>query len=436
MIIKKFQGATETEAILAAKEEMGSEAVVMNIKTIKQKGLFRLFKKDSVEVTAALEERDVKPQIKQSGVRTKTTFEKQQENSHAGRSGSKINLISDEKLNPYENSGKEESNGIEEKLQKLQTMLEKQLTQERDSDKKRSAGNAQDSDDFNNDSVKAASSADAVTAGGNGKNLSCLKLVYNKLIDNEVAEVYANQIIGEVENSLTKEAPLDSVLAAVYQKIILKLGEPAAIESGSGKKKIVFLVGPTGVGKTTTIAKLASSFKIDKKVKVALMTSDTYRIAAVEQLRTYANILEVPLMVVYTEEEVEETFERLADYDIIFVDTAGRSHKDSEQCEEIFSLINAVDYDKTGFEKEVYLVLSATTKYRDLIHIAEVYEPLGDYKIIFTKLDETFGYGNIINTAMLTGRSMAYTTFGQNVPDDIAVVDVQEIAKQLLGGGE
>ncbi|MBE5949120.1 MAG: flagellar biosynthesis protein FlhF [Lachnospiraceae bacterium] len=421
MIIKKFQGATETEAILAAKEEMGSEAVVMNIKTIKPKGIFSIFRKSVVEVTAALEERDAKPAAKQLNVKQRFAGNRQ-----AGNIGTSINLVSDEKTDVYTDIEKTESTAIEEKLQKLQSMLEKQIVKDKavaDSDKKSVLKDAEMKDASFQDSAKA-------------KNLSCLKLVYNKLIDNEVAEVFANQIISEVENSLVKEAPLDNVLAAVYQKIVLKLGEPVAIEAEPDKKKIIFLVGPTGVGKTTTIAKLASSLKLNKKAKLALMTSDTYRIAAVEQLRTYANILDVPLSVVYTESEVEETLEKLSDYDIVLVDTAGRSHKDTEQCEEIFRMVEAADPEKTGFERDVYLVVSATTKYRDLVKITKAYEALGDYKIIFTKLDETFGYGNIINIAMLTGKSMSYTTFGQNVPDDIDVIDVQEIAKQLLGGGE
>lgn len=421
MIIKKFQGATETEAILAAKEEMGSEAVVMNIKTIKPKGIFSFFRKSVVEITAALEEKDAKPAVKQSNVTQRFAG-----NRLAGNIGTSINLVSDEKTEVYTDVEKSENTAIEEKLQKLQSMLEKQIVKDKavaDSDRKDALKDADVNVDAPQDSAKA-------------KNLSCLKLVYNKLIDNEVAEVFANQIISEVENSLVKEAPLDNVLAAVYQKIVLKLGEPVAIEAEPDKKKIIFLVGPTGVGKTTTIAKLASSLKLNKKAKVALMTSDTYRIAAVEQLRTYANILDVPLSVVYTESEVEETLEKLTDYDIVLVDTAGRSHRDTEQCEEIFRMVEAADPEKTGFERDVYLVVSATTKYRDLVKITKAYEALGDYKIIFTKLDETFGYGNIINIAMLTGKSMSYTTFGQNVPDDIDVIDVQEIAKQLLGGGE
>lgn len=423
MIIKKFQGATETEAILAAKEEMGSEAVVMNIKTIKPKGIFSVFRKSIVEVTAALEEKE-----NVQAARQKYPSHRFDGNRQAGSIGTSINLVSDEKTNIYADSSKSESAALEEKLQKLQSMLEKQIVR----DEMASEDNKEKKSDMADGTSKSGTS----DYDENAKNLPCLKLVYNKLIDNEVAEVFANQIISEVENSLVKETQLDNVLAAVYQKIILKLGEPVAIDTESDRKKVVFLVGPTGVGKTTTIAKLASSLKLVKKAKVALMTSDTYRIAAVEQLRTYANILDVPLSVVYTESEVEETLEKLADYDIVLVDTAGRSHKDMEQCEEILRMIDAADPEKTGFERDVYLVVSATTKYRDLVRITKVYDMLGDYKIIFTKLDETFGYGNIINIAMLTGKSLSYTTFGQNVPDDIDVINVQEIAKQLLGGGE
>ena len=265
------------------------------------------------------------------------------------------------------------------------------------------------------------------------EHISFLKLVYQQLLNNEVEEEYANQLIGEVERSLKKEAPLDSVLSAVYQKIILKLGEPVDFSVEEGKKKICFFIGPTGVGKTTTIAKLASDMKLNKKAKIALMTSDTYRIAAVEQLRTYANILDIPLNVIYSVEDLKEGLEDFKEYDIIFVDTAGRSHKNLEQCEELFQLIEAVD-EASEFEKEVCLVLSVTTKYRDLEKICNTYSSLGTYKIIFTKLDETSALGNILNVAILTEGKMTYTTYGQNVPDDINLIDVQSIAKQLLGG--
>ncbi len=427
MIIKKFQGTTETEAIMAAKEEFGNNAVVMNIKTVKPKGIFKFFRKGYVEVTAALEE---------NAATSATTA------SSAAVPASSVSATAAAAATA--DMGDEDSKAIEDKLQRLQEILEKQVIGREKARQDFSAGATKNSYNFDYDSISNISSyGDKDNSKENVqmqdapdmKNIPCLKLIYNKLIDNDVDEMYANQIIGEVERSLNKEAPIDSILAAVYQRIVLKLGEPVAIEPGDGKK-IVFLVGPTGVGKTTTIAKLASSLKLNKKAKIALMTSDTYRIAAVEQLNTYANILDVPITVLYTENEVNEEIEKFGDYDIILVDTAGRSHKDSEQCAEVLKFYNAVDSERTGFEKSVYLVMSASTKYSDLVRITKVYESLGDYNIIFTKLDETFEYGNIINIAMHTGRSISYTTFGQNVPDDIEVIDVQDIAKQLMGGGE
>lgn len=382
--MKKFQGKTEEEAILAVKEEMGSSAVVMNIKKTKPKGLFSIFKSEVVEVTAALEEKESIPTQK---VLTHMP----------AQPAAKMDVIPEEEA------------VFEKRLSSIQSMLEQQI-------KKEEKPNVEEE----------------IKTEQEQENLAFLRLVYNKLIENEVEEPFANQIIGEVEKSLKKEASLDSVLAAVYQKIILKLGEPAQIDVEKGKKKIVFVIGPTGVGKTTTIAKLASELKLTKKLKIGLMTADTYRIAAVEQLRTYANILDIPLNVIYSKEELREGVKLLEDCDIIFVDTAGRSHKNKEQCDELMHLIEAAD--QCGFEKEICLVLSVTTKYKDLEKICTTYQALGKYKILFTKLDETGAVGNILNISILTGATMSYTTWGQNVPDDINLIDVQSIAKQLLGG--
>ncbi|MDE6697861.1 MAG: flagellar biosynthesis protein FlhF, partial [Lachnospiraceae bacterium] len=259
--------------------------------------------------------------------------------------------------------------------------------------------------------------------------------VYRQLIENEVDEKYANQIIGEIENSLKKESTVDSILAGIYQKIILKLGQPKPIEANEKHRKIVFFVGPTGVGKTTTIAKLASYFKLEKKIKLALITSDTYRIAAVEQLRTYANILDLPLSVVYTLEEFNMAVKMFDSYDLILVDTAGRSHKNNEQCNEMFHLIEDCSIGE-NLKKEIYLVLSAATKYKDLIMINDVYKHLKKYNIIFTKLDETTCLGNILNMKLATNVPLSYVTSGQAVPDDIAIIDAQKIARNLLGGNE
>ena len=221
---------------------------------------------------------------------------------------------------------------------------------------------------------------------------------------------------------------MNNILSSVYQKIVLKLGQTKTISYGSKKPKFIFFVGPTGVGKTTTIAKIASKFKIEEKAKIAFLTSDTYRIAAVEQLRTYANILGVPLKVVNSEDELKMARDEFIDYDLVFVDTAGRSHRSKEQRDDIEALIDSIPEN----EREVYLVLSATTKYIDLIKITETYSDITDYNLLFTKLDETDTKGNILNLRMLTHAPLSYTTFGQNVPDDISEINVQDIAKHLL----
>ncbi len=397
MIIKKFQGSTESEAIMMAKEEMGNAAIVMNIKTIKHRGFARLVKKDFVEVTAALEDRPITAPIP-----TKVIAEQIEKKSE---------------VDAFEKETSSAS-AIEEKLNNLQSILESRM-------KENTEGLLE----------LAATKESELKKEENSINFKFMQLIYSQLLDNEVDEKYANQIIAEIQSSTKKSGNVDSILAAIYQKIILKIGQPKPIEIEDGKTKVVFFVGSTGVGKTTTIAKLASDFKLNKKVKVALITLDTYRIAAVEQLRTYANILDVPLQAVYTIEEFNMAVRAFSEYDLVLVDTAGRSHKNNEQCDEMLHLINDSLSDE-NIKKEVYLVLSATTKYKDLIKVNEAFSPIKNYSIIFTKLDETSCLGNIVNMKLKTEVSLSYVTSGQVVPDDISIIDAQKIARSILGSNE
>ena len=367
MIIKKFVANTEQEAVMMAKEEMGSNAVVLNIKTTKQRGFKRLFKKDTVEITAALED--------------KTT---------SSIPVSRINIAVDDNIKKEERK----PTAIEEKLDNLQSILESRMANPEEKEL---------------DNVKTEKNA----------NITFIQLIYNQLLENEVDEKYINQIISEIESSLKKESNLDTILASVYQKIVLKIGSPVEISLEDKKTKIAFFVGPM--------------FKLDKEAKVAMITSDTYRIAAVEQLRTYANILDVPLQVVYTIEELNDAIDKFKEYDLILVDTAGRSHKNKEQCMEMLHFANdcVIPEDCT---KEVFIVLSASTKYKDLENIVDVYSEIGNYNIIFTKLDETTSFGNILNIRLYSGADLSYMTNGQSVPDDLEVFNTQMVVKQLLGG--
>lgn len=403
MIIKKFQASTETEAILLAKEELGSQAIVLNIKHESPKGFYRMFKKATVEVTAAIDDTNSKEESK-VGTNNHFASTYQTVMSISKDAVSRGDVIVDTPDTSTVESQQEPVHAvIEDRLNNLQSLLEQQMQKQEQN-----------------------------IVEDNVFDIPCIKLIRSQLLDHEVREEYADQIIREVERSIEKDSSVDNALSNVYQKIILKLGQPLPITYSKGKTKYIFFIGPTGVGKTTTIAKIASSLKLNLKVKVAMVTLDTYRIAAVEQLRTYANILGVPIRVVYSTDEMDSVKEEFSEYDIVLIDTAGRSHKYKEQVDDIANIVNSID----DSQKEVYLVLSATTKYKDLVHIVETYGKVANYRLIFTKLDETSTIGNILNIRMLTNAPLSYMTWGQNVPDDIGKVNAQKVAKQLLGGKE
>ncbi len=410
MIIKKFLGKTEAEAVESAKKELGANVVVMNVRNVKRKGLFDFLKPQKVEVTVALEEeansqeKDVSAEVK-AAVSAINEVVSSMNNAPVQQNEAPRAIIP---VNAEEFSGKKENNVIEEKLDSLQSLIEQQLQkpEEEKKEEEKVEEEISETDMF-------------------------MKLLHTTMLENEVDEAYAGQIIEEIEKVNKPNCPFDFALANTYQKMILKFGKPVGITPSEKGVKVVFFVGPTGVGKTTTIAKIASRFQVDEKKKVALLTADTYRIAAAEQLRTYANILEVPFRIVYTIEEIEQALSDFKDYDYILVDTAGHSYQNKAQKEAMTKFIHSMD-DKV--EKEVFLVLSATTKYRDLISIADAYKEMADYKLIFTKLDETMTLGNLLNLKLYTGASLSYVTHGQNVPDDIEDFNPQKTVKRLLGG--
>jgi len=403
MIIKKYVGKTEAEAIESAKKELGNDVVVMNVKEVKPKGLFAFLRSKTVEVTVAREdERD-----KFSPLRKEST-------------GKEPNERTEKKP--------ESTSSIEEKLENLQNLLVSKLQSEENFRAQ------QTSAEKSVDTEVAQQEDDATVSETEPKEdeyVRFLKVLYNTMIDNEVDEHYANQIIDGLDRGYKPGQNFDQLLAGVYQKMILKLGKAEKITPAKEGPKVVIFIGPTGVGKTTTIAKVASQFAVEQKKKVALVTADTYRIAAAEQLRTYANIMQVPFRVIYSEEDMTTVINDFKEYDYIFVDTMGHSHRNEEQRDNTKNLIDSIE--KLA-ENQCYLVLSATTKYKDLLRIVDNYKVIADYNLIFTKLDETYTLGNLLNLKLYTNASIAYVTCGQNVPEDIEVFDPQKTVKLLLGG--
>lgn len=416
MIIKKFLGRTEEEALAEAKKELGENVVLMNVKNIKKGGFLGFMQKQVTEITVALEEeseRRGKDAADEKALKEAVSAVAQV----AARAAEPEKFtVQPQVVRPQEPSGqknrltetldyieRKDNTAIQEKLDSLQSLLEMKLQPQEEEE-------APEEDN---------------------EMMVFMKLLYNTMLDNEVKEIYANQVIEEADKVNKPNTPVDAVLATVYQKMILKLGKPEIITPAETNPKVVFFIGPTGVGKTTTIAKIASKFCLEEKKKIAMLTCDTYRIAAAEQLRTYASILEIPFEIVYTTEEMKEAAVRFKDFDYIFVDTAGHSYQNEEQREAVKSFIQSVD---GVAESETYLVVSATTKYRDLEKIADSYSSVADYKLIFTKLDETNALGSLFNLRLHTGASLSYVTSGQNVPNDIEEFNPQKTVKNLLGG--
>ncbi len=408
MIIKKFQGKTEAEAVENAKKELGNGIVIMNVRNVKKKGLFSFLKPQMIEVTVALEEEPVRP----AGIpETNRNLTDAIANIRSVSERSLQQEAAEKKEQGAQEDKRTDSAAIEEKLDSLHFLLEQQMQKPEEN---KSEDKAEDTEEEPPSEME-----------------QFMKLLYNTMLENEVNEKYANQIIDEFEKSNKPNMPFDYALSNIYQKMILKFGKPVGVTPAAQGPKMIFFIGPTGVGKTTTIAKIASRFCVDGGRKVALLTADTYRIAAAEQLRTYANILEVPFRIIYSVEEINQAMRDFKDYDYILVDTAGHSHQNTEQKEVMKELIHSVD---GIIEKEVFLVLSATTKYRDLLSIADTYSDMTDYKLIFTKLDETTTLGNLLNLKLYTGAPLSYVTYGQNVPDDIEDFNPQKTVKRLLGG--
>lgn len=438
MLIKKYVADTETDAIMLAKNELGNDAVVMNIKKIQPRGIMRIFLKPRVEVTAAIDDNlAAEPAAKKFD----TVREKVEDNHNplvpnsntldaleqAMKSG-ELNVGRKERKADTKKeeapAASDEVKILEKKLESMNNSLQNLIESRIKSEIEKETVSADDTEN-----MEEEDEADREQREKMQKLNACRELIYEQLVNAEVTSEYARELVDEIEDMISPDTTINSVLGFIYQKIVLRLGQPRLIYSEDERNpKYSFFIGPTGVGKTTTIAKIVSDLKLNKKVSVAMVTADTYRIAAVEQLRTYANILDVPLKVVYSPEEMEEAVREFESYDYVLIDTAGRSHLNIEQQQDLKRLLDKIE------DKEVYLTLSITTKYTDLLELVEIYNKITGYNIIFTKLDETKCIGNIYNVRRNTGARLSYVTNGQNVPDDFSKIDTQYIAKKLLGG--
>ncbi|QDU78387.1 Flagellar biosynthesis protein FlhF [Polystyrenella longa] len=253
--------------------------------------------------------------------------------------------------------------------------------------------------------------------------------LYTRLIDVDVAEDVARELVFDIKKQcrpqeLQVEGQTDAVLDGLLEKQF-QCGGP--IQVTRGRRKVVALVGATGVGKTTTIAKLAANFKLRQGLKIGLVTVDTYRIAAVEQLRTYAEIMDLPVKVVTDAKEMRQALDELQGLDLVLIDTGGRSPKDEPKIQELKALLHEARAD------EVHLVLNLTASLRSLESMANEFATAGTTSMILTKLDETEGLGPMLNLARKVSLPVSYLTTGQAVPEDIEPATEVRMRRLLLG---
>jgi flagellar biosynthesis protein FlhF len=273
----------------------------------------------------------------------------------------------------------------------------------------------------------------------------CLETMYARLIEQEVAGDLADRIMRDVRAELSAAVdagatPSERVVReAVERRIAALLPEESAdgsiafggriVAGRSGARRIAF-VGPTGVGKTTTLAKLAAQLKLKQGLSVGIVAADTYRIAAVDQLRTYAEILEVPVEIAASPADAAEACEALQaehSVDVILIDTAGRSQNDRMKLSELRAFLKAAQPDET------HLVLSATAGARTLTREAEAFGALGVDKLILTKLDEAATFGTLISLVERLGKRVSFFTHGQEVPEHIEIGRSRRLAELVMG---
>lgn len=379
MKVKRYLASDVQEAMIKIRSELGRDAVILNTRKIKKQGIKGFFSKPLVEVVAAIDkEEERKPIIKKEEPKE---------------------LIKPKLI--IENSKpvvKEDSKDIEDLKQQI-------------------------------DSIKGMLNTVVSQMNMSPNTIEDDMDGYLKILhDNDISKDVSKKIIDIVSRQLSFTDENEVAIKSAM-KIIIKdlLGMPYTIENYDDKQKIYFFVGPTGVGKTTTLAKLAAKLALVDNKSVGLITADTFRISAVEQLRTYSEILGVPLSVIYEPDELNDAIKEFSDKDFVLVDTAGRSHKSVDLKADLSNLIEKVE------SCEIFLVISLTTGYKDIISIMDSYEFLNDFKLLFTKMDEASSIGNILNVKVETGKPLSYLTIGQSVPDDIEIADAEKIANIIMG---
>ncbi|HLC26459.1 MAG TPA: flagellar biosynthesis protein FlhF [bacterium] len=391
MKIQKIEADSWQQAIRLVKEQMGPNALILSTRRMTRKGgALGLFGRPFIEVTAALEDR-----------------EDREKRSREGRRSS-----SPEEASPPP--------GEEDPLRKEIEELRLSLANLRRSFRENQADNARREDYFQGASLLASRSETL-------KHPVLFELA-QELKGQGVERILIQECVGQIGSSLS-EAQLQvpgcarNYLAALLLKLV-PIGGP--LQVGDGGPKAVAFVGPTGVGKTTTVAKLASHFSLLEKKQVALLTIDTFRAAAAEQLQTYSRLLGIPLDVALGPAALKKLLEKHEDKDLILIDTAGGSQRNQEHLRDLASFFQG------RHTIETHLLLSATTKDGEMEETIRRFSCLPIRRLLLTKLDEASSFGNLFNQAVFAKKPLSYFTTGQKVPEDFEVASAERLIDLIL----
>ncbi len=437
MQVKKYIAQDMQEAVRLIKEEMGPKAVILSTRKIRKgSGAFGLFGKYVLEVTAA---RDDKPTHLTKPKATKVALKPQDRAAMSPPSGNKPNAMSDYEWEISQNAPKEPRQIEKEKSSSYQGLQDeiielKDLIQDLRQGARREANNQGNVTHLRyelNELKHMVSDLVNQTAGVQDLNLhGNLLSLYQQLSFNGVEEKFAKKLCEEVQKKVPQSeinnfSYVKIYLARMFMQVLHLLPNPAQVSTKG--PRILALLGATGVGKTTTLAKIAAAEKLkNPELKVGLITIDTYRIAAVQQLQEYAKILKIPCKVVHDKTELDEVIKSFAKLDLILIDTAGRSQRDALQMEELKNYLEG----RENFTN--LLVLSTTTKDADMAEMTKRFSIVPLHGVIFTKLDESTNYGSIFNHSIRFKLPLAWLTTGQNVPEDMEEASRERLADLLL----
>lgn len=380
MQIKKFRAASLKEAAEIMKSELGTEALILGTKVVTDENDNRL---KLYEITAGVDKFEIAEETKSKVIKQNLS----QSNSFADEMRNMTARIYQQNQNQKQKINS--AYGLTEKIGKEIIV------------KKESAAVKENSADENR-----------------------MKEIIKNLSDKEVQKSVVLSVMEQLKkykNFLSKDN-LDNYVQTVLGSLIQTKSLDLNVKK---QNKVIALVGPTGVGKTTTIAKLALIAKIIHKLDVGLISIDTYRLGAIDQLKSFADVSHTDFLVAYEPEEMPALMKKFAKKDIVFIDTVGRNHKNDAQLKSNLDFLSSVKIDET------FLVLSAASSTRNLVEIAKKFKMFNYSSFIISKIDEAVVHGNIINLSTKTGSPIAFLTNGQTIPDDIISADKDYIANLI-----